>query len=161
MCLVVCCSTNDKHIPGHAIKPIEHHNEANARNKQIGNKCNRWRPCDALEVVKCTKCLYTSVKNGLSIYATWLSKFWSIWSKKYQELSKFEYGSRFRRYCIANVPHVTGDQLHQEVGPGSEWPPSFKLSFQNIFASDSKSVQILTSHKCVMRSLISLQSSLN
>ena len=38
-----------------------------------------------------------------------------------------------------NVPHVTGDQLHQEVGPGSEWPPSFKLSFQNIFASDSKS----------------------
>ena len=60
-----------------------------------------------------------------------------------------------------NVPHVTEDQLHQEVGPGSEWPPSFKLSFQNIFASDSKSVQILTSHKCVMRRLISLQSSLN
>ena len=64
--LVVDCTTNDKHIPNHAIKPIEHHNEAIAGNKQIGNKCNRWRPCDALEVVKFTKCLYTSVKNGLS-----------------------------------------------------------------------------------------------
>ena len=30
-----------------------------------------------------------------------------------------------------NVPHVTGDQLHQEVGTGSEWPPSFKLSPQS------------------------------
>ena len=62
MCLVVYCTTNDKHIPNHAMKTIEHHKEAIARNKQIDNKCNQWRPCDALQVVK----LRDSAETGYS-----------------------------------------------------------------------------------------------
>ena len=56
-----------------------------------------------------------------------------------------------------NVPHVTGDQLHQEVGPGSEWPLSSKLSskiFLNIFIFEYQDQNGLPLPSCPSRSFL-------